>query len=86
MDEEATEICPREPMASFRNAKKLCSSLVLVKIYPIERRVGSCRRNKSYCQLSVNVNENHVNVTQEPYIIIHELTCDGKCLIYLLMF
>ena len=43
MDEEATEICPREPMASFRNAKKLCSSLVLVKIYPIERRVGSCR-------------------------------------------
>ena len=74
-------------MVSFRSARKLSGYLVLAKLWPIERRVDSCRCNKRHCQVCVSVNQTYMfssSVTQETYKLKDELDCKNKCLIFLL--
>ena len=77
------------PMISFRNAKKLSRYLVRAKLYPIERTVGSFKRNGKRCQTCLDVNETDTftsTTTGETYKINHQFNCNTKCLVYLLTF
>ena len=39
------------PMESFRSPRNLCSCLVRVKLYPMERKTGYCKCKGNRCQL-----------------------------------
>ena len=41
MDQETKNVFTPEPMATFRNARKLSSYFVRTKLHPLERIVGS---------------------------------------------
>ena len=74
-------------MVSFRSARKVSSSLVRAKVYPLERTVGSFKRKKSRCQVCLNVNETDAfisTVTKKTYKINHKFDCSEKYLIHLL--
>ena len=45
------------PMLSFRASRKLSSYLIKVKLYPLERVVGSCRCNGNKYQKCSNITE-----------------------------
>ena len=49
MDKEVMETFLIKPMVSFESTRKLSSYLVQAKIYPIERKDGSCCCKKSRC-------------------------------------
>ena len=87
MSPEAKRVFTPAPMVSFRSARKLSSYLVRAKLYPIERVVGSKKCNKVGCEVCKNVSETDTftsTVTNETFKINHKLTCDDKCLVYLL--
>ena len=44
-------------MVSYQRFRKLSSYLVRVKLYPIEKKVGSCKCNSKRCQVCKNVLE-----------------------------
>ena len=57
-----------------------------VKLYPLERYVGSRQCKKRRCKVYANVTETDTfssTVTGETFQIKHELNGDDKCLIYL---
>ena len=56
-DNEVKNLFSPRPMVSFRCARKLNSYLVRAKIYPLERKVGSCSCGKKRCQVCLNVSE-----------------------------
>ena len=87
MDPEAKKVFSPGPMITFRSARKLSSYLVRAKLYPLERFVGSKKCNGKKCDVCLNVTETDVfnsTVTNEEYKINHQLSCKGKCLVYLL--
>ena len=72
------------PMDSYRNARKLSSYLVRVKLYPLERELGSCKCGSSRCQVCNNIEETETflsTVTGKTYEINHHLCCNDNCLI-----
>ena len=50
-DKEVKKAFPIKPTVSFKSARKLSTYLMQTKIYSLERKVGSCRRNKKWCQI-----------------------------------
>ena len=87
MDQKVKEVFNSQPMLSFHSARKLSSYLVQVKLYPLEKRVGSykCRCNR--CQVCQSITETEMficNNDQRSYKINHSFDCNEKCLIYLL--
>ena len=55
MDQEVKRIFTPQPMVSYWNARKLSSYLVRAKLYPMERKVGSCKCNGKRCEVCKNV-------------------------------
>ena len=87
MDHEVKSVFTPGPMISFRSARKLSSYLVRAKLYSIDRKVGSDKCCGSICQVCPNVvrtDSFSSSVTKNVYKINHRLTCNDKCLIYLL--
>ena len=86
MDKGIKETFPIKPMVLFGSARKLSSLRVETKRFFNERKLGSQRCNKRRCQICVCVNKTHTfssSVTQKTYKINYKLTCDDKCLIYI---
>ena len=86
-DNEVKNIFPPGPMVSFGSARKLSSYLVRAKVYPFERKVGSCGCGKKWCQFCPNVTETDSftsTSTNKTYKINHLFNCSEKCLVYLL--
>ena len=86
-DEEVKKVFSPAPFVSFRSARNLESYLVRSKIYPLERKVGSKKFKSKRCLVCLNVSETDVFQsfqTKEQYEINHQLSCNDKCLIYLL--
>ena len=74
-------------MVTFRSSKRLSSYFVSAKLYPLERKTGSCKCDGKRCAVCMNVNETSTftsSVTHETYKINHKFDCNSKCLIYLL--
>ena len=72
-------------MVSFRSARKLSSYHVRAKLYPVERKVGSCKYNGNRCQLSQSISETDTFTCSNngtTYKINHKFNCNEKCLIY----
>ena len=87
IDQRVKEVFSSQPMVSFRSARKLSSYLVRAKLYPLERRVGSCKCRCSRCQVCHSITETDMficNNDQMSYKINHSFDCNEKCLIYLL--
>ena len=75
------------PMVSFRGARKFKCYLVRAKLYPLEKVVGSTKRDKSRCQVCNNISETATFESSSngtKYHVNHKLNCDDKCLIYLI--
>ena len=51
MDQKVKELFSSQPMASFRNGRKLSSYLVRAKLYLLERRVGSHKWRCNCCHV-----------------------------------
>ena len=76
-----------EPMISYRSARKLSSYLVRAKLYPIERKVRSCKCNDKRCEACKNVLETDTfacSNDQTTYKINHKFDWNEKCLVYLI--
>ena len=76
-------------IVSFRSARRISSYLVRAKLYPLERWVGLRQCKKRRCKVCSNVTETDTfssTVTGETFQVNHELSCDDKCLIYLLKY
>ena len=74
-------------MVSYRSARKLSSYLVRAKLYPIERKVGSCKCKGKSCEVCKNVLETDTftcSNDQTTYKINHKFDCNEKCLVYLI--
>ena len=74
-------------MASFRSARKISSYLFRVKVYPLERRVGSFKCGGRRCQVCLNVTETETfttTSTNPTYNINHEFNCNKSSLSFLL--
>ena len=57
MDEEIKRVFTPGSMVLLRRSTKLSSYLVRVKLYPMDRMVGSFKYNKPRCLNCVNVTE-----------------------------
>ena len=57
MDQEVRRTFTPQPMASYWTARKLSSYLVRDKLYPIERKVGSCKYKSKRSEFCKNVLE-----------------------------
>ena len=87
MDQEFERTFTAQPMVSYQRACKLSNYLVRVKLYPVERKVGSCKCNGKRSELCKNVLETDTfpcSNDQTTYKISHELDCNEKCLVYLI--
>ena len=87
LDEEVKKVFSPGPMVSYRSPRKLRSYLVRAKVHPVKREKASRMCKKSKCHVCFNVKETDTfscNRTGKNYKINHHLTCDDKCLIYLL--
>ena len=88
MDKEVKKVFPAATIVSFKSARKLSSYLVGVKLYPLQRTVGSLKCNKPICEVRINVIETDTftsTVTGESFKINHKFNCDDRYLIYLHM-
>ena len=86
-DETVKRVFTPFPMDSYRNARTLSSYLVRVKLYPLERELGTYKCGSSRCQVCNNIEETETfssTVTGKTYKINHLLCCNDKCHIYLL--
>ena len=75
------------PIVSYRIARKISSYLVKAKLYPLERKFGSEKCGKSWCEVCLNIQQTDlftITATGESFKINHKLNCDDNCLIYLL--
>ena len=87
MDQEIKRTFTPKPMFSYWSARKFGSYLVRAKLYPIERKVGSCKYNGKRCEVCKNVLETDTficNNDETTYKINHKVECDEKCLVYLI--
>ena len=74
-------------MASFHSARKISCYLVRVKLYALERRVGSFKCGGRRCQVCLTVTERETftcTSTNKTYKINDEFDCNESSLIYLL--
>ena len=86
-DQEVERFFAPGPMASFRSARKISSDLVRVKLYPLERRMGSFKCGGRRYQVCLNLTEIETftsTSTNQTYKINHEFNCNESSLIYLL--
>ena len=77
------------PMISFRSERKLSIYLVRVKLYPLERIVGSIQCKEKRCQTCHNVKDLEtftIRTTGETFKTNPKLNCNDKCLVYLLTY
>ena len=74
------------PMVSFRSVRKISSYLVRAKSYHLERIVGSMKKKRrgKVCTNATEIYTFSSTVTGETFQMNHELSCEDKCLIYLL--
>lgn len=75
------------PMITFRSARKISSYLARVKLYPLERTIGSVQCKRKRCQTCRNVKETETfpsTTTVKTFTINHKLTYNDKYLVYLL--
>ena len=85
MNDEGKKVFSLGHMVSFRSARKLSSYLVWAKLYPVERKVGSCKYNCNRCQKCQSISEtdtftcsndgntykiNHLTVTKNAYFTL----------------
>ena len=76
-----------QPMVSYRSARKLSSYLLRSKLYPLERKVGSCKCKGKRCEVSKNVLATDTftcSNDQITYKINHKFGCSEKFLTYLI--
>ena len=74
-------------IVSYQSARKLSSYLVRAKLYPIEKKVGSCKCNGTRCEVCKNVLGTYMfscSNDQTTYKINHKFDCSKKCLVYLI--
>ena len=86
-DKEVKHLFSPGSMVLFWGARKLSSYLVRAKVYPLERKVGSCGCGKRRCQVCLKVTETDSftsTSTNKTYKINHLFNCIGECLVYLL--
>ena len=86
-DNEVKTVFSPRPMVSFRGDRKLSSYFIRAKVYPVERKVGSCSCGKKWCQVCFNGTETDSftsTSTNKTCKINHLFNCDEKCLVYLL--
>ena len=86
-DEEVKKVFDPPPFVSFKTARNLKSHLVRAKIYPMNRDTGSAKCKDKRCKVCLNVEESKVfksKYEDKSYIINHRLTCNSKCIVYLL--
>ena len=57
MNEEVKKVFQPGPMVSFRSPRNLSSYLVRAKLYPMERKTGSCKCKGNRCQVCLNVSK-----------------------------
>ena len=82
MDQEIKRTFTPQPMVSYWSARKLSNYLVRGKLYPIERKVGSCKCNGKRCDVCINVLETDTFICsndQTTYKIKHRFDCNEKC-------
>ena len=87
MNDEFKKVFQPGPMVSFRSPRNLSSYLVRAKMYPMEKKTGSCKCKGNRCQVCLNVAETETfisTMTHISYKINHSFDCNNKCLIYLL--
>ena len=87
MNDEVKKVFSLRPMVSFRSARKLSSYLVWAKLYPVERKVGSCKCNCNRCQKCQSISETDTFTCSNDgntYKINHKFDSNEKCLIYLI--
>ena len=87
MDQEVKRTFTPQSKVSYRSVHKLKSYLVRAKLYPIERKVGSCKCNGKRCEACENVSEIDTftcSNDQTTYKINHKFDCNKKCLAYLI--
>ena len=83
MNDEVKKVFSLQPMVSFRSARKLSSYLVRAKLYPVERKVGTCKCNCSRCQFCQSISETDCftcNDDGTTYNINYIFDCNKKCL------
>ena len=87
MNDEVLKISTPYRMVTFTDSRKISSSLIKAKLYPLERDVvGSCRCGKKRREVCVNTSGMDAfttTVTVETCQMNHLFNCDDKCLIYL---
>ena len=86
MNEEVKKVFQPGSMVFFRSPRDLSSYLVRAKLYPMERKTGSCKCKGSRCQVCLNVSETKtftITVTHTSYKINNSFDGNDKCLIYL---
>ena len=84
---EVKEVFASNPFVSFRAACTLRNFLVRAKVYPLERRTGSCACQKKSCRVCLNICESvqfACSVDKKVYKINHYFNCDSKLIVYLL--
>ena len=57
MTEEVKKVFQPGPIVSFRSPRNLNSYLVRAKLYPVERKTGSCKWKSNRFQVYLNVSE-----------------------------
>ena len=57
MNDEVKKAFSLRAMVSFRSARKLSSYLVQAKLYPAERKIGSCKCNGNRCEVCQSISE-----------------------------
>ena len=87
MNEEVKSVFIPASIISFRSTRKLSSYLVRVKLYLLERTIGSGQCKGEWCQTCHIVKETETfNSTEmgKTFEINHKLSCSNKYLVYLL--
>ena len=87
MDQRVKQVFSSQRIVFFRSTHKLSSYLVRAKLYPLERRMGSCKCRCNRCQVCRSITETDMficNNDQRSYKINHSFDCNEKCLIHLL--
>ena len=87
MDQEVKRTFTPETMVSYWSVRKLSSYLLMAKLYPTERKVGSCKSKGKRCNVCKNVLENDTftcSNDQITYKINHKFDWNEKCLVCLI--
>ena len=87
MDQEVKRTFTPQPMVSYWRVCKLSSYPVIAKLYPIERKVGSCNCKGKLCKICKKVLKTDTSTCsndQTTYKVNHKFGCNEKCLVYLI--